>query len=484
MSELRKKTINGSIWSLTGRLLKQSGNFIIGIILARLLTPGEYGLLGMASVFIFISFAFVDSGFSYSLIHKSKCTDADYSTVFWINISISILFFGIFYFSAPFVSDFYKENSLTFIIRILSALVILFALSAVQRSIIIKNVNFKLLTRIEFVAQMLSGVIGISLAYFNFGVWALVYKTILNQVFINIQLWLSTKWLPSLSFSKSSFKEMFSYGSKLLISGLLQSVYNQIYTVIIGKFFSKEDLGLFTRANQFQSLPSRTLSNSVLSVMFPVLSKLKSNTERFKRVFLKALSVTMYFNINAMILLAVIAKPLILVLLGVKWIGSVEYLQLLIGVGIIVPMQGLNMQVFSTNGNSGLYLKNEIINKLLIIPSVLLGIFFDIKIMIIGSYISYFIGLYINMIYTKRLIDLKLIDQLSAIKGSVLVAFVSGVLAYIFGYILFEFSHNTSQLFIIFFVYISTLLVLSLIFRISGFLELKKIVLDKIQKSS
>ncbi len=478
---LRNKAISGASWSLIGRLLQQSSHFFLGIILARLLTPEQYGLVGMATVFIYISFVFIDSGFSSALIQRQKCSQSDYTTIFYINLVISIIVFIIFYFLAPVISQFYNEPRLTNIVRVLSILIILFALTIVQKAIIAREVNFKLRTQIEFSSQILSGVIAIYLALRGYGVWALVWKTLLNQLFVNLQLWIRNKWFPSFEFNKSSLREMFAFSSRLLVSGILDRIYQQIYKLIIGKFFPVRELGLFTRADQFQKLPSQTISGAITSFTFPVFSKMQNEPARLGRAVKRILSLVMFFNIHAMTIMVIVAKPMIACLLGSKWLDATVYLQLLALVGIMYPVHLINVQVLSSMGRSDLFLKIEVLKKIFSIPAILLGIFIGIKAMIIGMIFASIVSLYINTYYTYKLTDLSLKEQMISIFPSFKVASLMAICTLWIGFILQRYLGSTLLFIIQVFSSVITTILFSYLFKIEAFFELKTILTEKIQ---
>lgn len=404
--------------------MNQGGQFIIGIILARLLLPEEYGLVAMALVFITVFYVFVDSGFGSAIVQRKKITNSDLSTVFYLNMGISILVFALLYLSAPLIADFFNEIQLVKIVRVLSIIIILYALTIVQNSIIRRNVDFKLKARIEIVSQLASGTIAIYLAYSGYGVWALIWKTLLNQLFINIQLWLKNSWFPSFEFSKDSFRDMFSFSSRLLISGIIDSIYNQLHRLVVGKFFPVAELGYYTRAEQFKNLPSHAISNSLMSFLLPVLSKIQDEPERMRKAVQRILKIVMFFNINLMIIMGVLSEPIIQVLLGDKWLNTVPYLQLLVLVGVLYPMHAINVQILTALGRSDLFLRIEILKKLVGIPPVLLGIFVGIKAMIIGMIITSFISLAINAYYTNKMIDFGLIKQIKSLSNSFIVSLV------------------------------------------------------------
>ena len=478
---LRDKAISGASWSLVGRLLQQLSQFIIGIILARLLLPEEYGLVAMATVFIYISFVFVDSGFSSALIQREKCSQADYSTIFYINLLISFFVFSILYLLAPAIARFYNETELVKIIRVLSFLIILFSLSVVQKAKITRNINFKLRTKIEFSSQVASGIIAVFLAIKGYGVWALVWKTLLNQFFVTLQLWIRNRWFPSFEFNKKSLKEMFGFSSRLLISGILDRVYQQIYKLIIGKFFPARELGLYTRADQFQKLPSQSISGAITSFTFPIFSKMQNEPERLGRALKKILSLVMFFNVNAMVLMAVIAQPLISSLLGSKWIASVGYLQLLCFVGILYPIHLINVQILSSTGRSDLFLKIEILKKIFSIPAILLAIFVSIKAMIIGMFLASLTSVYINTYYTNKLIKISLREQIMVILPSFKVAAVMGVCTYSIGWILQQYLGSLPILIIQLSSGVFITILFAHLLRIKAYFELKEILKEKIK---
>jgi len=464
-------------------VLHQGIQFVIGIILARLLLPAEYGLVAMALVFITVSYVFVDSGFSSAIMQRKTLSSSDLSTVFYLNLGVSLLVFILLYLSAKLIAGFYNEVQLVKIVRVLSVIVILYALTIVQNSIIKRDVNFKLRTRIELVSQILSGIIAIYLAYKGYGVWALIWKTLLNQVFVNIQLWLKNNWFPSLEFSKTSFSELFSFSSKLLISGIIDRFYNQLHRLVVGKFFPANELGFYTRAEQFNNLPSHAISNSLMSFLLPVFSKIQDEPVRLKKAAKKVLKVVMFFNINAMIIMGLVAEPMIEVLLGEKWLDSVPYLQLLIFVGMFYPMHVINVQILTALGRSDLFLKIEILKKIVGIPSIILGIFVGIKEMILGMIATSLIALAINTYYTQDLIRFGLIEQLKSLSKSFLISFT---LIIIFLPIIYFNPFPVNQIVILIFVPVMAFFIILLMakkMKMEEYYEIKTIIIDNVNKN-
>jgi len=478
VSSLKQKAISGATWSLTGRILQQGSQFVFGIILARLLLPAEYGLVSMAMVFVIVLQVFIDSGFSAAIIQRKNLTNTDLSTVFYINLILSTLAYIILFFSAGEIAEFYNEPQLLKIVRVLSLLVFLFALSIVQNSLLTRDVNFKLRTRIEFTSQVLSSIIAIFLAYKGYGVWALIWKTLFNQIFINIQLWFQNNWFPSLEFSKSSFKELFSFSSKLLLSGLLDTIYRQLYRLVVGKFYPAAELGFYTRAEQFKNLPSQTISGALMSFLLPVFSKMQDEPERLKKAALKVIKIVMFFNINAMIVMGIIADPMIHVLLGDKWSGAIPYLQLIVLVGVFFPMHAINVQILAALGRSDLFLRIEVLKKMIGIPPILLAIFVGIEAMIIGMIATSLIALSINTYYTKKLINLGLLEQLKSLSHSFIITAVLVMCLLPAVYFLKNYFNQIVLLVSVLFAALLIIFFLSRFMKMEEYVELKEIVIN------
>jgi teichuronic acid exporter len=477
MSSLRNKAISGASWSLVGKLLQQGSRFIFGIILARLLLPEQYGLVAMAMVFIAVFEVFVNAGFGAAIVQRKQIENIDLSTVFYLNLGVSLFSYIILYFLAVPIANFYNEPQLVNIIRILSILVILFALTIVQNSLITREVNFKLRTRIELVAQILSASVAIVLALKGWGVWAIVWKTLLTQVIINIQLWLNNHWFPALEFSKTSFRSLFSFSSKLLISSLIDKIYQQMYRLIVGKFFPAAELGYYSRAEQFKELPNQTFAGSLLSFLLPVFSKLQDEPERLKSAAKRIIKIAMFLNLNTLIILGVFAKQIIYVLLGDSWMKTVPYLQLLVLTTVLYPMHVINVRILTALGRSDLFLKIEIYKKLLGVIPVLLAIFLGIKEMIIGMIFTSVIALIINTYYTSQFIHFGFVEQLKSVSKSFLIAVIILVT---FVPIVFFFRESNSLIVLIvgFLTSVLSVYFLSRMFKMEEYYELKRIAID------
>ncbi|MDP1620906.1 MAG: lipopolysaccharide biosynthesis protein [Bacteroidales bacterium] len=431
---LKQKAVSGFLWSFIDSFTNYGLQFVFGIILARLLTPNDYGLIGIITIFITISQSFIDSGFRQALLRKQDCTQADYSTVFFFNLAVSLLFYIILYIFAPNIGTYFNEPVLKLLLRVLGINLILYALIAIQLTILVKNINFKHQTKISIVATIISGITGITFAYYGYGVWSLIIKMILSVFITFILLWIYNKWRPSMIFSKKAFHEMFSFGSKLLLSGLLYRATQNIYYLVIGKYFTATQLGYYTRAEQFSNLPSANLTSVIERVSYPVLASLQHDIPKLQETFKSIVKSTMLISFTIMIGMAAIAKPLILVLIGEKWLPSSLYLQLLCIAGIFYPLNALNLNLLNVFGRSDLFLRLELIKTSLTIPIIIIGVFYGIIPMLLSIIIFNYFGVVLNSYYTKRYIRYSTLNQIKDIFPTFLIAFVMGFLMYLVGF--------------------------------------------------
>lgn len=482
MGSLKEKTINGSLWSFVDIFANQGVTFLVGIVLARLLSPFEFGLIGLITIFIAISESFVNSGFSSALIRKKYCSNIDYSTVFFFNFVVGVFFFVILFVSAPAISDFLSEPELKDILRIFGIVLIIDALSIIQKTILVKEINFRLQTRISIIASVLSGFAALTLAFNGFGVWSLVAQRLIKGGLTTILLWYLTSWRPILVFSTKSFNELFGFGSKLLVSGLLDTIFTNIYYIVIGKYFSTQSVGYFTKAQEFCNVPSQGLSAIVSRVSFPVLSDIQDDYEGLKNGFRRIIRITMFVSFIFMALLAAVAEPLILVVVGEQWSSSVVLLQLLCIVAMMYPLHALNLNLLKVLGRSGLYLKIEVIKKVLAIPTIILGVFFGVKVMIIGMAINSFISFFINSYWSGKRIGYSVKDQLLDISPSFVFSLFFGSLVFLTGFAL------PSKLFwtlsIQLFSSVAIFFLLAELFKQSDYLVLKEMVIEKLAKTN
>jgi O-antigen/teichoic acid export membrane protein len=427
MKPVKDKTISGFKWSLTDNIVSSGTVFLAGLILARLLSPDEFGIIGMITIFIAISNSFIDSGFSNALIRKTDVKNIDYNTVFYFNLVVGFLFYAILYLCAPVISSFFEEPVLIPLTRVIGVILIINALSIIQRTLFVKRIDFKTQTKASFFSSILSGITGIGMALNGCGVWSLVGQQVSRQFFNTLFLWIYSSWRPSLEFSKKSFMEMFGFGSKLLLSGLIDTAYKNVYYLIIGRFYTANQLGQYTRAEQFNSIFSSNLTNVIQKVSYPVLSSIQEEAERLKLAYRKTVKTVMLISFTCMSGLAAIAKPLLFVLIGEKWLPAVEYLQIICFAGMLYPLHSLNLNILQVKGRSDLFLKLEIVKKTISIIPIVAGIFLGIKVMLWGSVCISLFAYFLNSHYSAFLIDYSTKEQIKDILPAFCIAFFVAV---------------------------------------------------------
>lgn len=414
MQSVKQATISGAKWGFIEKFSVQGIRFVLSMIMARLLSPGDYGAISMITVFIVIGEVFVDSGFNNALIRKKNQTEDDYSTVFYFNFAIAITCYALLFLGAPFVASFYNMPILTDVLRIQSLSLIINSLLAVQVARLTIELNFKAIAKCNFISSLVSGIIGVTFAYIGFGIWALVIQT-LSACLINLTCVVSIcRWIPKRTFSHESFYSMFSYGSKLLASNVFNKMYQNLYTLIIGKFYSAKDLGNYDRGSSLAAFPADTVGMVMQKVTFPILAKIQDDDERLLQVYrkyIKMLSMIIFF---VCILLASIAKPLILIVLTEKWAPAIIFLQLYTFSVVFNHIDTINLNFLFVKGRSDLVLKLEFIKKglasLVLFASVPFGVLAVCLSKVVYSQInivadSYYTGKFYNYGFLKQMRD-------------------------------------------------------------------------------
>lgn len=366
--------MSGFKWNALGQFSTYAIQFVLGIVIARLLGPADYGVIGMLAIFMAIAQSFVNSGFGNALIRKKDRTEVDCSTAFYFNVAVAVLLYGVLFLSAPTIAAFYNTPLLTDVVRVYSLTLIISSLGIVPRALRSVAVDFKTQAYASVISVIVSGLVGLYLAYSGYGVWALVWQAIISSFVGVVVIWVLARWRPLLVYSWGSFRSMFSYGSRLLASGLLHTVYTHASSILIGKFYTPAELGNYDRGNSIASLPSLRLSDVFHSVTFPILSKLQDDDERLKNVYHKYVAMTSLVIFFIMTLLAVVARPLVLLLLTEKWLGAVPFLQVFCFAYMFDSICRLNNNMLFVKGWSGMFLKLEIIKKAIVTPFFLLAI--------------------------------------------------------------------------------------------------------------
>lgn len=403
-SDLKKKSVSGMLWTTIERFTTQGIQFVIGIFIARILMPGDYGIIGMLAIFMAIAQSFLDSGFASALIQKKDRTENDYSTVFYFNLVVAVLLYALFYVSAPWIAGFYKIPILSDVARVTSLSLILNGLTIVQTAKLTIDLNFKFQAITSIVSVVLSGMVGILMAYNGYGVWALVWQGIMAALVRLVVLWLASSWRPKLIFSMDSFRILFSFGSKLLCSGMINTIYQNIYTIVIGKAFGASDVGYYNRGNQFASIPTDTTTAIVTKVNFPILSSLQDDNEKLLQAYRKMLRVPLFALFPLLTGLIALAHPLVEFVLGEKWLPCVPILQILCLGCMWSPMTHINLNLLYVKGRSDLVLKLELVKK----PIAFLLLFallpFGILWMCVGRALYFFIAFSMNCYYTHKIL--------------------------------------------------------------------------------
>jgi len=443
-----------------------------------MLSPEEFGLLGMITIFISIAQVFVDSGLSQSLIRKQDCSTNDYSTIFWVNLVIGLVCYVIIWIAAPFIADFYGKPELITLTRVTALAIIIGSVTLIQQTILTKEVDFKTITKSSVSGTFVSGVISLLLAYLGFGVWSLVWRSIINQVVRSAVLWNQNRWWPRLYCNRLILKDHFAFGSNILFISIIAALYKNFYNLIIGKNYSDKILGYYTNADQYSLMLSSTISSITNKVSYPVLSEMQNDNVRLRASINKLITTVMYISFVLMFGLAAIAKPLFVTLLGEKWVPSVVIFQALCFAYAITPMHTINHNIMKIKGRSDLLLKTEIFKYIIFTPLIILGAFYGITVLIAGIVVFYWIGYIVIAIYSKRLIGYSIIDQSLHFLPVLGIAIVPAIMTWSLG-TLFSLS-NILLLSIQTIIYTGLVVSLSILFRISAFFEIKQILADKL----
>lgn len=409
------KAVNGMAWTLIERLSVQVCQFVIGIVLARLLLPSDYGIVGMLAIFMAVAQSLLDSGFNRALIQKKDRTNVDYSTVFYFNLTISILLYSILFFTAPYIASFYRMPILTEVSRVVSLSIIINALSLVQTAKLTIELNFKLQSIASVISVIISGVLGIILAYYGYGVWALVFQGLCSAIIRTMVLWIFSHWKPLLVFSKESFKNLFSFGYKLLIGDFIHTIYINMYTLVIGRAYNASDVGYYNRANGYGALPCSVFSQVVNKVMFPILSEKQDDNVALLQTYNTLFRIPMYLYTPLMFGLAALAKPLICIMIGEKWLSCVPLLQVLCIGYVFSPMTAINLNLLYVKGRSDISLKLDLIKKPLGIAILFASLPFGLWWMCFGKALYDFVAFAMNCYYTKKLLNYGFVEQLKSI---------------------------------------------------------------------
>lgn len=419
---LKNKTVKGIVWSSIERFSVQGIQFLVMIVMARLLTPKDYGLVGMVAIFIAVAQSLVDSGFSQALIRKQNRTETDNSTVFYFNIVVGILLYLVLFAIAPLVAIFYDSPELTALMRVVCLSVVFNSFVVVQRALLTVNIDFKTQAKASLTAAVVSGVIGIGMAYSGFSYWSIVAQQLVNLGLNTLLLWIFTRWRPRWIYSWGSFRELFTFGSKLMFSGLLDVVYRNMYLLVIGKVFTASSLGYYTRANQFAEFPSSNLTGIMQRVTYPVLCQIQDDDERLAQIYRRFLRLSAFLIFPLLVGLSAVAEPFVLLLLKEQWLFAATLLQIICFAMMWYPIHAINLNLLQVKGRSDLFLRLEIIKKAIAVLILCVTIPMGLIAMCVGQILSSLIALIINTNYTGKLIQVGFLRQMRDLLPTLLLS--------------------------------------------------------------
>lgn len=432
---LKDKTVKGLGWSAIDNVAQYAVSFLVSIILARLLSPEDYGLLGLVAIFTAVCTTIINGGFGTALIRKKEAKEDDYNTTFIVNLCMSLILYAIIFCCSPLIARFFNRYELVSLTRVSSLGMIIGALALVQQTRLTKRIDFKTQTKITIVATVTSGLIGIAMAATGFGVWALVAQSLSSQLVRTVLLWFFNKWVPKLRFSKQSFHELFGFGWKMMVSGVLDTVWKELYQVVVGKFYSPATLGQYTRAKGFSQLFSSNLTSVVQRVTYPVLSSIQDDKTRMISAYRRIIKTTMFITAVCMFALGAISEPLIYCLIGAKWHEASIYLPLICISGSLYPLHAINLNMLQVQGRSDLFLGLEIIKKIIGLAPLLVGAFVGILPML---YVNIFTGIicyFLNSYFPGKLLGYNSWMQLKDVAPSYGIATIVALSVWFFKYL-------------------------------------------------
>jgi len=478
---LKKQAISGLLWTFTQQFSVRGINVIVGVILARILMPSAFGLIGMLAVFVAIGNSLMDSGMTSSLIRTHGANQEDYSTVFFVNLLFSIVLYVVIYFCAPLIASFYDQEILKSIVRIYTLSFIIRAFVGVQTTKLTKEMRFKLQMFMQIPSVIVGGCVGIVMAYKGYGVWSLVWMNLVQSFLFAAQHWIFAGWAPSPIIDKAKLKYHFHFGYKLTLSGLIDTIYSNAYRIIIGKYFSATELGYYTQAQTLQMLPVNNISIALNKVTYPMFAAIKDDDLKLKNAYQKLLHQVIFWVAPLMVLAILIAKPLFLLLLTTKWLPAVPYFQILCITGILYPFHTYNLNILNVKGRSELFLFLELIKKGVITVGIAISIFYGIFGLLIFQVIFSVFAFWINTYYSGRLINYPAFEQIKEVLPTILISFGTGLLLWFFSqFVLIPlFLTNFVMLIVLVVLYILIYLLLAKLFKVAALNDFKQLILKR-----
>ena len=480
MASLKEKTLKGTFWTFIEQFSVKGLGFVVQIILARLLIPEDFGLIAMVAVFIGIGNALVDSGMNLSLIRTKNPNQKDFSSIFYLNVVISFIFYGLIFFISPLIADFFNQPQLEIILRCIALVVPIKSFMIVQKSILTINMDFKSQMLIQLPSLVISGIVAIILAYLNFGVWALVFMQLITAILVSIQYWFYSKWRPLFLFDRERLKYHFNFGYKLMLTTLINALFNNIYNIIIAKYFSTTSLGLYNRASTYQKFPSVLIGRAINRVTYPLFSKLTNNTKKLRKALCDINKIVIYVYFPVMLFLIFNASDIVTVVLTEKWLGIVPFFQILCIGSLIQPIKFYNSNIIEVYGDTSLILKINVIFRLISILGIFILIPYGIKYLVIFESLNIFILVLVFIYYSGKFIAYSFKDQLTDILPEIALNVFVGAFCY---FISNSLSFNSLfKIILSMVIYMSLYIFLSSLFRFSSYYEIIKIIKSVLKK--
>ena len=408
---LIEKGLNGTFWVIGQQFGTQIIQFIVQIILARVLMPEEFGLIGTLAIFMALGNSLVDSGMSSSLIRTQGVDERDFSSVFFINIIASVVVYFVLFFTSPLIAIFFNQPILSDIVKIYSLSFIIRAISSIQYIRLTILMDFKTQTILRLPAFIISSIVGLVLAYRGYGVWSLVHMHLANVTLESIFIWFQVKWRPSFILDWNKLRRHFDFGYKLTLSGIIDTIYSNIYLIIIGKYFSVAQLGFYTRAQSMKQLPVNNISSALNLVTYPLFSSIQNDNVRLKNVYKKLMQQVLFWIAPFLVISGILGEPLFRFLMTEKWLPAVPYFQILCLSGIMYPLHSYNLNILNVKGRSDLYLRLEIIKKAIITIGLLIAIPFGIYGLLWMQFVLTILLFFVNTSFSGKLINYPMSDQ-------------------------------------------------------------------------
>ncbi len=427
---IKEQATKSVFWSAIERFSVQGIQFILTIIIARILSPDDYGLIAMLGIFLALSQVLIDSGFAFALVQKQERTETDYNTAFYFNAFGSLFIYIILYLLAPYIANFFEEPQLTIVTRVLGINLIIMSLGIVQQAKLTIALDFKHQAMASLIAVIISGGIGLWMAYSGYGVWTLVFQSIANNFLRVCFLWVFSRWLPCWKFSYQSFSSLFRFGSKLMLTGLMHELYSNLYSLIIGKFFSASDLGYYNRSYTLAQFPSANIANVIVRAVYPIQCRYQDDMEQLRSMFMKYMRISCYVIFPFMVTLFVLAESFVLILLTEKWLPAVAFIKILSLAFVWDPIMKINNNILSVKGRTDYALKAEVIKKIVAIVLLVVSVPFGITIMCFSLVLYAVADMVIIIYFSRKVINIGYCVQFRGLLPVVFLNIVMGVVMY------------------------------------------------------